>query len=208
MNADSLIFDMDGTLWDSSNTVVKAWNQVFSSCPDIKMEISAQQLKMQMGKPMLEIGKSLFPDMDNDKLEKLVKDCCQREQDVLKQEGGILYEGLEDTLRELKSRNIKLLIVSNCQEGYIESFFEYHGLGSYFDDFECAGATGKTKGENIIDIINRNNVKLAYYVGDTKIDYEATRKACIPFIYAAYGFGNVHNYEYRINSITDLKSMF
>jgi len=103
---------------------------------------------------------------------------------------------------------LKLLIVSNCQSGYIEAFFEYHGLGSYFEDFECAGTTGKSKGENIIDIIERNKIKLAYYVGDTQIDYEATRKAVIPFIYASYGFGDVLHYEYKINSITDLKQMF
>jgi phosphoglycolate phosphatase len=207
MNADALIFDMDGTLWDSSNTVAKAWNKVIDDCPEVKESVSVQRLKSLMGMPLLKIGDTLFPQIEKVKRDKLMRDCYLYENEILKHEGGILYEGLEDTLRDLKSR-LKLLIVSNCQSGYIEAFFEYHGLGSYFEDFECAGTTGKSKGENIIDIIERNKIKLAYYVGDTQIDYEATRKAVIPFIYASYGFGDVLHYEYKINSITDLKQMF
>ncbi len=114
-----------------------------------------------MGKPLLEIGDILFPNMNKDKRDNLMRDCCNYEIEVLKKEGGILYEGLEETLKSLKSK-MKLLIVSNCQSGYIEAFFEYHGLGSCFDDIECAGNTGKSKGENIIEIIKRNNIKLAF----------------------------------------------
>jgi phosphoglycolate phosphatase len=207
MNADALIFDMDGTLWDSSNTVAKAWNKVIGDCLEVKEAVSVKRLKSLMGMPLLNIGDTLFPNIEKDKRDKLMRDCCNYENETLRHEGGILYEGLEDTLCELKS-HLKLLVVSNCQNGYIEAFFEYHGLGSYFDDYECAGTKGKSKGENIIEIIKRNNIKLAYYVGDTQIDYEATRKAVIPFIYAAYGFGDVLHYEYRINAVTDLKQMF
>jgi phosphoglycolate phosphatase len=207
MNADALIFDMDGTLWDSSDTVALAWNKVINECPDVKEPVSAGRIKSVMGMQLLKISEALFPYIDEGKRNRLIRDCCDYENEMLRHKGGVLYDGLEDTLRLLKPC-AKLFIVSNCHSGYIESFFEYHKLGTYFSDYECAGESEKSKGENIIEIIRRNNVKSAYYVGDTQIDYDATRKACIPFIYAAYGFGDVRNYEYRINSFTDLANMF
>ena len=207
MNADALIFDMDGTLWDSSDVVAASWNKVINDCPEVREPVSADRIKSVMGMQLLKIGEVLFPYLDEEKRNRLIKDCCNYENELLRHEGGILYDGLEDTLRALKSRT-KLFIVSNCQSGYIESFYEYHKLASYFVDHECAGTSGKTKGENIMEIIRRNNLKSAYYIGDTQIDYEATRKACIPFIYASYGFGEVNTYEYKINAFTDLSSMF
>lgn len=207
MNAEALIFDMDGTLWDSSQSVAASWNEILSGYDFIKKQITAQHLKSLMGKHLTQIGNELFPYVEPEKRGRILQECCKHENEVLRERGGVLFDGLSETLKALSS-HIKLYIVSNCQEGYIEAFFHYHNLGKYFSDFRCAGMSGKTKGENIIDIISANNLKCAYYVGDTQIDYEATRKACIPFIYAAYGFGEVTNYEYKINAVTDLIQMF
>ena len=55
--------------------------------------------------------------------------------------------------------------------------------------------------------MQRNNIKKAIYVGDTEGDREAAKKANIPFIYASYGFGEVSDYDYKIDSISDLKTL-
>ena len=41
-------------------------------------------------------------------------------------------------------------------------------MAEYFEDFECAGNTGKPKGENNKLVIERNNLKSPVYVGDTQ----------------------------------------
>ena len=104
--------------------------------------------------------------------------------------------------------NYKLFIVSNCIDGYIESFLRTSGLSNYFLDFECNGRTKLRKGENIELIIKRNNLKNAIYVGDTMGDKEAARYAKVPFVYASYGFGEVDEYDYLINSISDLGELY
>ena len=86
-----------------------------------------------------------------------------------------------------------LYIVSNCLDGYIQSFLTYHRFWDCFEDLECLGRTGKTKGENIRLIMERNAVDAAIYVGDTASDCAAAKKAGIPFVHAAYGFGKVES---------------
>jgi phosphoglycolate phosphatase len=97
-----------------------------------------------------------------------------------------------------------LYIVSNCQSGYIEAFLDYYRFHDLFEDIECYGNNTKQKNENISLIMNRNNLGKAVYVGDIQGDYEATTKAGLPFIHAAYGFGKINADVDRINSLKEL----
>lgn len=60
------------------------------------------------------------------------------------------------------------------------------------------------KGGNIKLIIKRNSLTNSVYVGYTDGDLKASRFADIPFIYARYGFGEVEEYEYVIDSFDQL----
>ena len=79
-----------------------------------------------------------------------------------------------------------------------------HKLQSYFKDYEDPGRTGLGKGDNIKLIVKRNDLDKAIYVGDTHGDYEATMESGLPFVHAAYGFGQVEEAEYKLQSIRQL----
>lgn len=160
-------------------------------------------MKGVMGLVIGDIAKIFFPYLQEVKRMEIIKDCCKSECDYLGIHGGILYNRLEETLREL-SKAYKLFIVSNCGCGYIESFFKAHGLETYFTDYENPGRTGMVKGENIKLIIKRNNLFSPIFVGDTAGDLEAARFAGIPFIYARYGFGQVKEFDYAIDNFDEL----
>lgn len=200
---DSIIFDLDGTLWDSTAEVVKSFNKTISKYSEVKGKLTVEDIKGIMGFTVEDIAVKFFPYLDREKGLEIIKKCCEEECSYLENRGGILYDGLEETLKKLASTH-KLFIVSNCQCGYIESFFKVHGLSKSFDDYENPGRTGLTKGENINLIINRNNLKSPIYVGDTKGDLKAAKFASIPFIYARYGFGKVEEYDYIIDSFEEL----
>ncbi|MEK4512117.1 HAD family hydrolase [Paenibacillus anaericanus] len=204
---DSIIFDLDGTLWDSSDVVVIAWNGVLKRYKEIKKEITKEDLQGIMGLQVKEIGSKLFPYLDEVTQQKILKECCDVECHFLSNQGGMLYGKLEEVLKVL-SKKYKLFIVSNCQSGYIEAFYKYHKLHRYFIDFENPGRTGLSKGENIKLIIERNNIKNPVYVGDTEGDQKAARFAGIPFVFAKYGFGEVSNFDYAINSFDGLLELF
>ena len=201
---DSIIFDLDGTLWDSTGSVINLWNQTLSKYNEVKGELTVENIKSAAGLQMKDVAAKFFPYLKEEKRLEIIADCGKNECAYLEKHGGILYNRLEETLYNL-SKKYKLFIVSNCQSGYIESFLSYHRLNKYFTDFECSGNTGLTKGKNIKLIIERNNLTDPVYVGDTELDSKSARYAGIPFIYARYGFGNVKEYDYVIDSFDELK---
>ena len=206
MNIDSIIFDLDGTLWDSIEEISKTWSLVLSKYDYERKEVTVEDLQICMGKQLDEIGEILLPKLSIELRRKIMHECCTLENEYLGNYGGKLYENVEETLKEL-SKKYKLFIVSNCQDGYIECFFKAHKLGKYFTDYECPGRTGLSKGENNKLIIERNNLKNPVYVGDTEGDAESAKVAGIPFVFAKYGFGNVKEYQYEINKFEDLSTL-
>lgn len=114
-----------------------------------------------------------------------------------------MYPKLVEVLDELK-KHYRLFIVSNCEEGYIQCFLNAHKLHDYFEDFEYPGRTRASKAENIRMIIERNELETPIYVGDTQGDANSSQKAGVPFVYAKYGFGNVDEYEFAIDSFAEL----
>ena len=55
-----ILFDLDGTLWDSGEAVVASWNEVLDSLPDVDMYITTEDMQSYMGLPMDEIGRRCF----------------------------------------------------------------------------------------------------------------------------------------------------
>ncbi len=203
--ADSIIFDMDGTLWDSTKEVAIVFNKILSEhYPEVTDEVTAERLQSLFGLPLDVIAVKLFQSVDEAHAIKVMQHCCDSECEYLAQHGARLYEGLEEALKELSSK-YKLYIVSNCQEGYIQCFFQaYPHLEKYFLDFEYPGRSGKLKADNIRMVVERNGLESPMYVGDTLGDAKASKEAGVPFIFARYGFGEVDDYVAAIDSLGDL----
>lgn len=191
MKYDSIILDVDGTIWDTTPIVAKAWNKAIDKLFPQVAPVTADILKGQFGKTMDVIGQNLFGCLRPEEQKKLLDQCCVEEQLALEQnEEDITYEGVVETIRALAAK-ISLFIVSNCQAGYIELVIKKLGISDYITDFECFGNNGLTKDKNIKLVVERNALKTPVYVGDTQGDLEACKLAGVPFIWAEYGFGKV-----------------
>ena len=206
---DSIIFDLDGTLWNSSQNICNAWNVVLNKHNEIKRDnFTLEELQKCFGLTMYDIAAKLFPNEEVKKRNELMDELCLYENEYLEKNGGILYPELEEVLSELKKK-YSLFIVSNCQSGYIESFLKAHHLEKYFKDIECWGNTRVSKGESNKLLIKRNNLKKSVYVGDTDGDAQSAIDAGIDFIFASYGFGEVkkERYKQKIEKFSDLKDL-
>lgn len=187
---DSIIFDVDGTLWDSTDIVAKAWNCVIAEETDLPLRLSGSDLKKLFGRLLEDIAAVIFEGELKERQLELIDLCCQEEHRALLRRPAPVYEGLEEALKILGSK-YRLFIVSNCQAGYIEVFLKATGLAGYFEGHLCPGDTGKAKASNIRTIVETYGLKAPVYVGDTAGDFEASKEAGVPFIFASYGFGEV-----------------
>lgn len=203
---ENIIFDLDGTLWDPMEMSVKAWHAALADLNYIKYPISEEDIRGILGMQHNLVGEKLFPYLSKEQQDQVMDRCYEKEVQRIREFGATLYPALEDTLKSLYNK-FGLYIVSNCQAGYIEAFYEFHGLGHYFKDFECSGNTGKSKAENIAMLIKRNNLGSSLYIGDTQGDYLAAEANSIPFIFADYGFGKVPDAQFTIGKIGDLNSI-
>lgn len=202
---DSIIFDLDGTLWDSTVEVAQAFNKVLrEKYSELPYEVTAEKLRRLFGLPLDVIAVRLYTGIDEEYAKKIMNDCCEYECEYLAKHGARLYDGLDKVLETL-SKKYMLAIVSNCQEGYMQTFFKaYPMLEQYFTDYEYPGRTGKYKADNIRMVVERNNLRHPVYVGDTQSDADAATEAGVPFIFARYGFGDVKEYYDVVDSLTEL----
>lgn len=199
----AVIFDLDGTMWDSSECVTEAYNRGLAKM-GYGLRLTVEDVRAAMGKTMTEIAHMYFDSIDPEKAEEIMIRCIEEEMDYLKTAGGTLYDGLEEALSALKADGYFIACVSNCQSGYIEEFYAHSGLGRYFDDKECWGGTGMLKAENIRLVVERNGIDRAVYVGDTRGDYDSASAAETKFIHAAYGYGDVPSGTPKIERLSEL----
>lgn len=199
-----ILFDLDGTLWDSAQAVVDSWNEALAKFTDVPYRCTLDMMKSFMGRTMEEIALTWFDRETKERALELMDICMDYEIEYIEKTGGVLFDHLEETLQELKRRGYFLAVISNCQEGYIEAFLSYHKLGKYFNDTENYGRTGRDKDYNIKLVVERNKLDKAVYVGDIMGDYNSTMKAGLPFIHAAYGFGTVPEGTPKIMSLSEL----
>lgn len=198
-----IIFDMDGTLWDSAAQVAKSWNEAAKK-EGYEYNITSADIMAVMGKPMDELASLIFKHEPKEVYMKLLDVCGAYENEYLRQHGAVLYTNLRPVMEKLKEKDYHLYIVSNCQSGYIEAFLDYYKFHDLFEDIECYGNNTKQKNENISLIVDRNQLDKAVYVGDIQGDYDATTKAGLPFIHAKYGFGTINAEVPVINSLSEL----
>jgi phosphoglycolate phosphatase len=183
-----IIFDMDGTLWDSTREVALSWNQVLTKRG--MRALTERDFARVMGLPMDKLAHCLFPELEPQDARELTDECSRVENDYLEMHGAQLYPFVEETLRSL-GHSYPLYIVSNCMCGYIEAFLEYYNFWELIGDLQCFGMNQKSKGENIRILAERNGIDNIIYVGDIEGDYRACMEAGGQFIHAAYGFGTL-----------------
>ena len=204
IKTDGIILDIDGTLWDSTSLVAKAYQKSFNAHGIDEDRVSPDILKKLFGRPMDEIFDELLPDIPEATRRDAQKAAIAFEDSILENDPcDIFFPDVKDTIKSLSEKK-PVFIVSNCQKGYIELVMEKGDLREFIKDFECFGNNGRTKADNIRLLVERNALASPVYVGDTEGDRLSCKEAGVPFIFASYGFGSPESFDEKIDSFTDL----
>jgi len=204
MKFESLIFDIDGTLWDSRALVAAGWNAQLRTEGLDHLQMSGEELTPLFGKTQKELADILFATLPEEERLALMDRCMVREHRYLEENDcQVGYPNVKETL-EMLGKKHRLFIVSNSQQGYPELCMEKLGIGHLFSGHLCFGDTGTCKGETILRLMREHHITSACYIGDTQGDADAAKLAGIPFVYCTYGFGTVKEYWKKIDSIEAL----
>ncbi len=202
-----ILFDLDGTLWDSSEQCIAAWNKCIREQTDRQEQFTIDDMHNFMGRTIEAIAALMFPALPEKERLHILGLCTAEEHSYLSALQGNdrppLYPDEYAVIQAL-AKEYTLGIVSNCQDGYIQIYLSQCGFAEIFADIECAGRTGLSKGQNIRLVMERQGMTDCIYVGDTQGDADAAKEAGIPFIHAAYGFGKVDACDAAISSFRNL----
>ena len=203
---DSIIFDMDGTLWDAVDTYAASWNMVFKEL-NINKSISRDELATMVGWEGKKVLLAMMPEFDEEKRLDIYARVNEKRRELLPQKGGVLYDGVKDGLKRLAEK-YPLFILSNCAKGVIRLFIDWAGIDEHIIDEIAYGTNYMPKHHNIKILMERHNLKSPVYVGDTEGDGEQSRLAGIPFVFVSYGFGATDDHDIRFDNFTDFTDYF
>lgn len=205
MEADAIIFDMDGTMWDATSSYAAVWNATLKRF-GIAQEVKGEQLTPLMGLPLDEIMRRLLGDNAPEKkpfLEALMTD----EARMMPTLGGKPYRGMKQAIEKL-AKSHRLFMLSNCSSSGLRNFTGFTGTTHCFEALLTQGERKASKTDNLLFLKRRHGLECPVYVGDTQADCDATHKAGMRFVWASYGFGECRDADATVGSFDELTELF
>ncbi len=203
---DSIIFDMDGTLWDALDAYVASWNQGFMTL-NIDKRISREDISHMMGWEGRKVLASVLPEYSIEEQDKIYGTVNEIRDKLIADLGGVLYEGVKEGIERLSTK-YPLFIVSNCPKGLIRTFTNWAGISDSIKDEMEYGLNLLPKNQNIKFLIDKHGLQKAVYVGDTDGDREQSELAGIPFVFLSFGFGRTERYAIKFDDFRSFTEYF
>lgn len=195
-----VVFDMDGTLVDSSGVIAGAINYVRKNLmlPPMDKEKIISKINDNTINP-LEYFYNLkkFDPM----CEKWFSEFYTKNHDMHLE----IYMGIKDILEFLRSKDIKLAVATNAYRQSTLESLKHLGIYSYFDAIACYDDVGEGKPspkmlELILDTLQMD-VSQTLFIGDGERDAMAAQKAKMDYIMVEWGFSS---HEGSIGSTEEL----
>lgn len=203
---DSIIFDMDGTLWDNVDSYVKVWN-IGLEKTGFDKRVSREELIGLMGKEARQLLNIVIPEASVEQQDQVFETVVEEYNNLFPDIEPKIYDGVIEGLEAL-SKKYKIFLLSNCEEGGLLNFMQYTNTTHLISDYMEHGQNLMPKHHNLKLLVEKHKLKSTIYVGDTDSDAKQTEMAGLPFVFVSYGFGNTNNYHYKFDSFSELTDYF
>jgi phosphoglycolate phosphatase len=203
---DSIIFDMDGTLWDGLDIYVESWNRGLKES-NMSKTVRRDEIAAMVGWESQKVLDKILPGYNADHQQRVLEAVNTFPPLLLNELGGILYEGVKAGVAQLASK-YHLFIVSNCAEGLIRLFMQWANIEEYVTDEIAHGVNSMPKHYNIKTLIEKYKLQKPVYVGDTAGDSEQSELAGVPFVFLSHGFGTTEKYSLKFDNFKEFTRYF
>ncbi|RIX46352.1 HAD family hydrolase [Paenibacillus nanensis] len=211
----AVIFDMDGTLFETDTLLIPVHKRVFETLREegLYMEETppVERLLGCLGMLLEDIWKNVMPDSSLEARKRADVLLLQYELEGLAAGEGLLYPHVAETLSELKAGGAKLFVASNGLEDYVKGVAQYRGIASLFDGIYSAGEFGTSSKVDLVAKLLQDHGLVGepcWMVGDRSSDVEAGRSnglLTIGCAYAKYGKASeLENADIRISDFREL----
>jgi len=189
-----LIFDFDGTLFDTSIGLTLAINELLNK---YNLEsIDREKVKEIVGGGIQATLKHIFKDKYNDNLIEEFNEIYRK----YMFEGLVPYTNIIETIKKIKSEiNCKIVIYSNKSKFFIIEILRKFDIYNLFDEIITIDDGFKKPDKNaILYLIEKYNIKNedVYIIGDSEFDIETARISKVKSIFASWGFGKNLNGDF------------
>lgn len=211
----TIIFDLDGTLFQTEGLAVPAFRDTMNRLREEGMydgpEHSDEVLLSMFGKTNTQIWAELLPGASPAVVAKADEYMLYYELLRLRRGEGAPYPGVVETLTELQKNGFRLCIASNGGEGYVTGVAGYYFDG-LFEGIYSAGGYGTRSKVDLVKLILRHFPDgQSAMVGDRSSDVEAGKANGLLTIGCNYGFGHVEELaeaDYVVTNFCQLKELF
>ena len=188
MSVELVIYDLDGTLIDSAQTVLSIVNQMRDELGKPPVEKNSLVPWISLGGMQL-ITKAL--EVDLSVAEKYLEEFRGRYLKYSSQEAD-LYPGVRKTLDALSYSNKLLAICTNKPRNLVDKILAELSLERYFEYIVAGGdlATQKPHPQNLLKCLNhfQYSSDLAILIGDSTVDQKIAHSCAVPFVFFRPGY--------------------
>ena len=187
-NSHHIVFDLDGTLIDSSPSILAAFKGAFLKANLQPMKPLTPEI---IGPPLKETLKNLLGENDAEKIDELAE-FFKESYDSEGYKQTQVFAGVEHLLAEL-SKTKPLYIATNKRIKPTLLIIEHLGWQQYFRGvyaLDMLEAAAKNKAELIAYVLKTQSIKTdeAIYIGDRVEDKKAALANNLDFCYAKWGY--------------------
>lgn len=203
MSQELIIFDMDGTLVNSSLTIANAINHVRKNLGFEPME--QEYILKRVNDHTLNPAQTFYHTRSFEAHHEqwFTEYYTKNHENEL-----VLYDGIKELLESLKEKGHALAVATNAYRGSTIESLTHLDIHKYFDALACYDDVPQGKPHpdmlyKILDDLNHSKEK-SLFIGDGPRDEMASRKADIPYIMVDWGFTD---HSDAVRSVGDLHSM-
>ncbi|BBH21499.1 MTA/SAH nucleosidase [Paenibacillus baekrokdamisoli] len=191
----AMIFDMDGTLFETDTLLIGVHERIFATLREEKLYMEptppVEKLLGCLGMLLHDIWNQVMPDSSKAARDRADELMLQYELEGLEAGEGSLYPHVEATLKTLKAQGMKLFVASNGLEHYVKGVAQHKGIKPLFDGLYSAGEyETATKVDLVARLLKDHAIESAWMIGDRSSDVEAGKGnglAVVGCAYAVYG---------------------